>query len=156
MLPNFQNMKYDFKNPHHVNQARSYIEKLIHKQEKCELKKITKKTISQNNYFHLLCAYFGSVVGLPMSYVKDEIIKRHLCKDVFEFVVTNVKKDCDVVCYLSFADIPKDKTSVVIDRFINYALIEYNMVLPAPSNLVYSSEILEAEREVENNQGFNY
>ncbi len=70
--------------PDDNQEVQSYLDRL--KGEKCrvELRKIReKRTLSQNNYLHLILGWFGLEIGYTLQEVKQDIFKRNICKDWF-------------------------------------------------------------------------
>ena len=69
-------MKLDLSNKLDCNRAKQYLDKLIEKKSKAELKEFRpQRTNQQNRYFHACCAVFGDYTGYSVEEVKV-IIKR--------------------------------------------------------------------------------
>lgn len=67
-------MKYDFKKSYDQQKALEYLSKLIESESKCEVKKIhPKRTISANNYLHVLLSIWGNHHGYTLDEAKDLI-----------------------------------------------------------------------------------
>lgn len=71
-------MKYDLKKSYDQQKVREYLTKLIESESKCELKKIhPKRSISANNYLHVLFSIWGNHHGYTIDEAKN-IIKHTL------------------------------------------------------------------------------
>ena len=70
-------MKYDFKKEKDVQDAREYLELLIKRQNKADLKKINKpKSISQHGYMYACISLFGANFGYSIEEAKT-LLKRN-------------------------------------------------------------------------------
>ena len=114
-------MKYDTSKE--ADKARAYLEKLIAKQARVEVKEFRDaRTLNQNSYFHLCCQILASDTG----YTTEEI--KQIIKDELEFM--KYKKG-DRYFLRSTADLNKDEFTVLIEVLLNFAL-EHGFNLPSP------------------------
>lgn len=116
-------MQFNFKNQREAQIARDYLEKLIKKEQRCEVKKMQeKRTDPQNRYLHVLFGYFSAFFGYTMEEAKI-IVKRHLgyvyekngekflrstadftTEEMIEFINKFRKYSNDNECYLPTAE----------------------------------------------------
>lgn len=125
------------------------VNSLIKKGALIEIKEISLKSLSQNNYFHLIVQYFAGEFGLTVYNVKEEFIKRDICKDIFVEERFSEKTGEAFIHVKSFADLDKEDTSLVISKFYNYSLNELNFRLPYPDDLLYEDEMKQLINELE-------
>ena len=50
-----------------------------------------KRSLSQNNYLHLILSWYALEYGETLDYIKVEVCKKQLNKDIFEFEFVNRK-----------------------------------------------------------------
>jgi len=131
--------------------AIEYLKKIISKGKKFELKiKHPKRTISQNNYLHLILTWFGLETGHTLEEVKRDILKEIVCPEIFyegEFGPLKIER------FRSTKTLDTAEMSLIIARFRNWASIEFNIYLPEPEDLA-SIEKLEIEISKHHNQEF--
>ena len=71
-------MKLDLSNPFDKNKAITYLDKLIQRSARIELREFkAKRTIDQNSYFHVCCKLLGDYAGYTVDEMKI-IIKDQL------------------------------------------------------------------------------
>lgn len=139
-------LKYDFKKQQIIEKLKYFIknEKVV------ELKLVTKKkTISTNNYFHLIVSWFAFEYGEDAKYIKEEIIKKIVCEDIFKYEYVNKKTGECRDAYRSWSDLNQQESNIVIEKFRNYSSKEAGIYLPEPSDLATLNQI---EIELKNNQ----
>ena len=137
-------MIYDLSTPIGINQAQGRFRFLLEKKCKIDItEKRSKKTISQNNYIHLIMSYFGSQIGFTNAEVKQFV--KTLNHETFHYN----KKGLDL--YRSFSELDKMDLSIVTNKFIEYAQNEVGISLPDPSDQPYIDECM---NEVEKNQSY--
>lgn len=107
-----------------------------------ELKEVKgKRSLSTNNYMHLLFEIFSIETGHTPAEVKEDIFKRIVNKDVF---LHRNQKTGFTVCRSS-ADLKQDEANLCIERFRNWSSSELGIYLPLPNE----EELLrQAEEEV--------
>lgn len=67
-------MKYEFKKTYDQQKALEYLHKLIESKSKCEVKKIhPKRSVSANNYLHVLFQIWGNHMGYTLDEAKSII-----------------------------------------------------------------------------------
>lgn len=115
-----------------------------------ELKRIPqRKSINQNSYFHLIISWFAFEYGEDSEYVKQEIVKKIVCPEVFKTEFVNQKTGEIREDWKSFSILSKEETTYVIDKFRHYSSKEAGIYLPEPSDL---TAILEMEVQLKNNE----
>jgi hypothetical protein len=145
-------MIYNGDNSFDVQKAVEKLKYFIAKKMLFELKaKNQKKTIAQNNYFHLIVSYFAYEYGETVEYVKTEIVKKIVCPNVFKSEYANFRTGEIREEWRSFASLDKDETMLVIDMFRNYASKEAGIYLPEPKDLNHLQEI---EKIITNNKSY--
>lgn len=103
-------MKYNLADPAESVQALDYLVNLIKQGKIAEVKKISpRRSLSQNNYLHLLLGAFGQHFGYTMEEAK--LIYKDLNNDIYSYT----KKDRSF--YRSSADLTTEEISKTIDRF---------------------------------------
>lgn len=144
-------MIYDSNNKSDCLKAIEYLKKIISKGKKFELKvKHPKRTISQNNYLHLILTWFGIETGYTLEEVKQDILKKIVCPELF---YEGEHGPLKVERFRSTASLDTAEMTLVIDRFRNWASIEFNIYLPEPDDLALI-EKLEIEISKHQNQEF--
>lgn len=125
-----------------VHKARSRLEYLIEKQKTFEIiEKKPKRSLSQNNYLHLILSYFGLQYGETLEYVKQEMFKKQVNKEIFQSEYANRKTGEIRESWKSTASLNTREMTTAIERFRNYASKEMGIYLPAPEDLIYLQEI---------------
>jgi hypothetical protein len=137
-------MIYDSNSKLDCERAITVLKGFIAKGKKFELKaKHPKRSISQNNYLHLILTWFGIETGYTLEEVKQEIFKKHVNPNIFyegEFgELIKIER------WRSTASLDTAEMTLAIDRFRNFSSIECSIYLPEPSDLV---SIQELEREI--------
>lgn len=125
-----------------------YTESLIKEGATVELTRKKKiRSIQQNKYLHLALGWFAVEYGETLSYVKEELFKRLVNKDIFEYVRTNTKTGEQRTALKSSSDLTTAQMTTAIDRFRNYASREAGIYIPAPNEEEYLETIrIEMER----------
>ena len=113
--------------------------------------KKSKKSLSQNGYFHLIVSYFALEYGETADYVKQNIVKQVVCPDVFVTERANRKTGEMRPDLRSWSDLTKEECSLVIDRFLNWSSKEAGIRLPDPSDL---ASIQAVRVEVDRNRAY--
>jgi len=111
-----------------------------------ELTEKRQRTLSQNNYLHLLFSYFAMETGNTPDYVKEQYFKRVCNRDLF----CEVKNDplCGrVETMRSSRDLTTAEMSTAIDRFRNWSSETAGIYLPEAEEREFLQEIeVEASR----------
>lgn len=97
------------------------------------------KSPNQNRYLHLIMGWVGFELGYTTEQVKQDILKRIVCREIF-VVVKNGFEVCR-----SLADLDKAETTTVIDWFRNFAADTLGIYLPEPGE---EALIRDMEREL--------
>lgn len=144
-------MIYDPNNPYEKEEAIEYFNKLINGTKPIEVKsKNPKRTLRQNNYMHLILAYFGIEYGYSLAEVKLDYFKRKVNKDIFVIRTTN-KQGKEIITVRSSADLDSMEMTTAIERFRNWSSAVAGIYLPSPDE---DSFILHIQKEIERNKEF--
>ena len=144
-------MLYDLSNIVDQNRFKHRLAKLYERGALVDLTDKSKKSLSQNSYFHLIVSYFALQYGETTDYVKQEIVKRLVCPDVFVTERANRKTGEMRPDLRSWSDLTKEECSLVIDRFLNWSSKEAGIRLPDPSDL---ASIQAVRVEVDRNRAY--
>lgn len=142
-------MIYDLKDEISVKKARTYFEYLQEKESRIELKeKRPRRSISQNNYLHLILCAFGLNFGYTLYEVKQYIFKQIVNKDLF---YDGQKEGIEEIPkWRSTAHLDTKELTTAIDRFLDYSA-KNGYRLPEPRDLAWIQEL---ENEVLSNQKY--
>ena len=147
-------MLYNAEKEIDAQRAISRLTELVSKRKRFEIiekKKI--RSLSQNNYLHLILSYFALDYGETLEYIKLEYFKKLVNKDIFEFEFQNrITGECRIE-YRSTADLKTDELTLAIDRFRNYSSKHAGIYLPEPKDLAFLQEI---QDEVTKNKNLIY
>lgn len=144
-------MWYNSENRVDVLRAVDKIKHLVKHKKVFEIKeKRKRRSISQNNYLHLILSWFALETGYTMEEVKQEIFKKIVNPNTFyegEFGrIVRIER------WRSTANLNTAEMTLCIDRFRDYSSKEAGIYLPEPDDL---SLISEMEKEIENNKQYN-
>lgn len=95
------------------------------------------RTQSQNAYLHLLLSWFGLETGYTLEEVKQDIFKRDVCKDFFEY------RKGERVFYKSTSDLDTKEMTEAIDKFRNWSSATAGIYLPDPNEQDFLNRIQE-------------
>ena len=124
-------MIYNFEIEVQQQLARERLEWLIKNKRKVDIKTIRDiRTTSQNSYLHLLLSYFALEVGETLEFIKQEIFKRKVNKDIFVYERTNPKSGKVREDLRSSADIDTKEMTIAIDRFKAWTIKHTGIRLP--------------------------
>lgn len=147
-------MIFNASNEFDIQRAKERLGYLIDKKKTFEItEKKPKRTYSQNNYIHLLFAWFALEYGETPEYVKQEIFKKLVNPQIFLTEYVNYKTGEVREAWRSTADLNTKEMTTAIDNFRDYASKEAGIYLPTPDDLNSLNEI---ERQVNNLQGRYY
>ena len=147
-------MIFNASNEFDIQRAKERLGYLIEKKKTFEItEKKPKRTYSQNNYIHLLFAWFALEYGETPEYVKQEIFKKLVNPQIFLTEHVNYKTGEVREAWRSTADLNTKEMTTAIDNFRDYASKEAGIYLPTPDDLNSLNEI---ERQVNNLQGRYY
>jgi len=136
-----------------VKKAKVRFDYLIEKGKSFELiEKKPKRTISQNNYLHLILSWFAVETGYTKDEVKLEIFKKHVNTDLFYDGEANVKNQVIVIeRWRSTRSLDTKELTIAIDRFRNFSAKEVGIYLPEPLDLALLQQ-MESELKEHQNQ----
>ena len=147
-------MIFNASNEFDIQRAKERLGYLIEKKKTFEItEKNPKRTYSQNNYIHLLFAWFALEYGETPEYVKQDIFKKLVNPQIFLTEYVNYKTGEVREAWRSTADLNTKEMTTAIDNFRDYASKEAGIYLPTPDDLNSLNEI---ERQVNNLQGRYY
>lgn len=115
-----------------------------------ELKHIKeKRSLSTNNYQHLLFDILAMETGHTPKEVKEDIFKRIVNKDIF----LRAHPKTGIVICRSTADLKQDEANLSIERFRNWASAELGIYLPYPDE---EDLLRQAEEELQRVRQYMY
>lgn len=120
-------MVYDLSIPEHVERFEQRAAYLKAKEKRVELtEKRHGRTNRQNSYLHLILSWYGLELGYTLDEVKQDIFKRDVCRQYFEYVKNSR------VMYRSTSDLDTLEMTNAIETFRNHASRDLNIYLPEP------------------------
>jgi|SRR5690554_5555344 len=145
-------MLYDTSNELDKNRAVEKFKYLINKRKIIELKEKRKiRSLSQNNYLHLILSWYALEMGESLKYTKEEIFKKEVNPDIFYYDFINRKTGEMRKELRSSALLNTKEMTTAIDRFRNFASINFGIYLPEPIDLV---NLREMERQINNQKQY--
>ena len=145
---------YNGKENFEIAKSRRRLEQLIKKGALFEPKEITKRSLSQNNYLHLILSYFALELGYSLSYVKLNLFKCKWNRKIFVIKKVSPITGEQFTHIRSTADLDKEEMAKAITIFIEKAALEANIRLPIPSDLMYNDEMTKIALEVARNEQY--
>lgn len=143
-------MIFDLKNEYQIQKFDEQVRKLKEKRALVELKdKKLNRTLSQNNYLHLILGYFGCEYGCSMDEAKVDFYKRTCNRDLYERKRVN-KRGIEVSYLRSSSELSTDEMALSIDRFRNWSASVAGIYLPAANEnqmLIYAMQQIEHNKE---------
>lgn len=142
-------MIYDLQDEISRKKAETYFEYLKTKKSRIALiEKRPRRSISQNNYLHLILNAFGLNFGYTLFEVKQYIFKEIVNKDIFY----DGQKEgvAEVPKWRSTSRLNTKEMTTVIERFLDFSA-KQGYRLPEPKDLVWITEL---ENEVLSNQKY--
>ncbi len=134
--------------------AKERLEWLISKSKRFELKEKRKsRSLSQNNYLHLILSYYALEMGETLEYVKQEIFKKIINTDIFKYERINrmtgeIRDD-----WKSTSGMDTKQLTTAIDRFRNHASKDLGIYLPEPKDLALIDQM---QNEIQNQKQYLY
>lgn len=144
-------MKYDLSKNIDRQRFKRRCNLLFEKQSVVELTEKTSRTLSQNNYLHLIIAYLASEIGVPLDYAKREYYKKAANGELFIRPMTDPVTNAQTLTLRSSADLSREEMRTSIDRFRNWASQEAGIYLPAAGEDAFLREI---EIEIQRNNKY--
>lgn len=133
-------MIYDTSKEFDKQRAITRFNQLISKGRRIELKSIEKRSLSQNNYLHLILSLLAIETGHDMEYVKEVFYKRAANKDIF--VRSKDDELLGKVEYLrSSATLSQEEFSTSIDRLRDWSSQVAGIYLPSPNEQDFLASI---------------
>jgi len=125
-----------------VERAVAKVNDLIKRKKKFEvIEKKPIRSLSQNNYLHLILSWFALEYGETLEYIKVEYFKKLVNKELFEFQFENHKTGEVRTEYRSTATLDTRELTLAIDKFRDFSAKHANIYLPEPKDLVFLQEI---------------
>jgi len=137
-------MKYNLKNNFDKERFKKRVNFLYGNERVVILQEMTKRTLKQNNYLHLILTAFALETGYTLECVKRNFFKLEVNKDLF---LTEEKGNFGTKQALkSTTQITKDNLSIAIDRFKKWSS-DNGIYLPEPEDEEYLAHLeIEASR----------
>lgn len=137
-------MKYNLKNDFDKERFKKRVNFLYGNERVVILQEMTKRTLKQNNYLHLILTAFALETGYTLECVKRNFFKLEVNKDLFlseergNFGTKQALK--------STTQITKENLSIAIDRFKKWSS-DNGIYLPEPEDEEYLAHLeIEASR----------
>lgn len=144
-------MKYDLSKNIDRQRFKRRCNLLFEKQSVVELTDKTGRTLSQNNYLHLIISYLATEVGVSTDYAKREYYKKAANGELFIRTMTDPVTNAQAMTLRSSADLSREEMRTSIDRFRNWASQEAGIYLPAAGEDAFLREI---EIEIQRNNKY--
>lgn len=124
-------MLYNLSNPYDKERFHERVKALVERSAVVSLtEKKPQRTLSQNNYLHLLLGYFASEFGYTSDEVKIRFFKQTCNRELFTEEVLN-KRGKRVTRLRSSASLDTRELSTAIERFRNWSASEAGLYLPS-------------------------
>ena len=139
-------MIYNLKNKIQADKAKQYLNTLIESDAIIELKQKRKnRTYQQNRYLHLILSYFALDTGHSLEYIKQEVFKRLVNRDLF---LKKVNGKLGTVNELrSSSELDTKEMTEAIERFRSWCSTEFGIYIPGPNENEYLQSL---EQELNN------
>ena len=145
-------MIYDSTKKDDCTNAIEKLKAIISKGQKFELKvRHPKRSISQNSYLHLILSWFGIETGYTLEEVKQDILKRYVCSEIF--YDGEIGEKIKIERFRSTASLDTYEMTQVIEKFRTFSSKEFGIYLPEPNDLVAIQQ-LEIELSKQKNQEY--
>lgn len=144
-------MKYDLSKNIDRQRFKRRCNLLFEKQSLVELTEKTSRTLSQNNYLHLIIAYLASEIGVPLDYAKREYYKKAANGKLFIRPMTDPVTSEQAMTLRSSASLTAEEMRISIDRFRNWASQVAGIYLPEAGEDAFLREI---ELEIQRNNKY--
>ena len=130
-------MYYDLRCEMQKRRAEEKIERLAQLGSLIDITEVKGRTLEQNSYYQFLVSYFCSRTGYDTEYVKEHLLKRVVCKDIF------IKKGI----VRSSSNLSSEEMQTVISRFQYWSMEVAGIYLPESNNLRHVAEAMFEIRE---------
>ncbi len=101
------------------------------------------KTPNQNRYLHLILGWFALEYGETLEYVKQEIFKKEINREIFKTEYINKKTGEVREDWRSWADLNTREAALAITRFRNWSSNTADIYLPEANELEFLRSIEE-------------
>ena len=116
-------MLLDFSNSYDIQKAKAYLDKMIEKKERVELKKIVKqRTVRQNSFLHVCLAMFCAETGYTIDEAKELFALQLPDMMRYEKNGVNFRR--------STADLNTTEAGILIDKIREMALDQLGLYIP--------------------------
>lgn len=144
-------MIFNLNNPYETDKFKAYVNKLFEERAVVEVKKkLPNRSLSQNNYLHLILSWFACEIGYSLDEVKLDYFKKTCNRDLFTRKKFN-KQGTEITYMRSSADLSTGEMTTAIERFRNYSSAQAGVYLPAPNEHEF---IIHIRQEIERNKEF--
>jgi len=138
-------MIYDLSSKIDLAEAIERLDFLIKNERIVELKEVRAiRSNQQNRYLHLIFKMIAAETGYDAETVKQDIVKRIVCKEIFLKEVTG-KSGKTIESYRSTSELDSKEMTDVIERIRDYFSVNLDMYIPAPNE---SQKLLYLERRL--------
>lgn len=134
-------MRYDLSNDFDTQKARMKFEAMISKKAVIEITEKRQRTLSQNNYLHVILSYLGLCTGNTLEYVKSYYYKQHCNPELFVRKVKDKLTGEQVTTLRSSSELTKEEMSLSIERFRNFSAKEADVYIPTAEEGAFLRQI---------------
>lgn len=129
-------MIFNTEQTYDAERASTYLNNLIKNKKIVEIKQVRqKRSISQNNYLHLILTWFAIEYGERLEYIKQHIFKEVVNPTIFITEYVNEKTGEIRDDLRSTSELTTEEMTIAIDTFRDYASKEAGIYLPEPWDL---------------------
>lgn len=129
-------MRFDLSKQLDLQRFKLRVNKLIENKKIVDLtEKRKRRTLSQNNYLHLILSWFGVETGYTLEQVKQDVFKRHVNKELF------ISEKNGILICKSTTELDTKQLSQAIEKFRNWSSSEMNIYLPSANEKGMLNEI---------------
>lgn len=107
-------------------------------------KKHRPRSLAQNSYLHVCLSYFASEFGYDLEYVKYNIFKQIVNREIFAKQREN-KRGQIATYWRSTSDLDTNELTIAIEKFRNYSSMVAGLYIPEPNE---NDAIIEAMKQV--------
>lgn len=107
-------------------------------------KKYRSRSLAQNSYLHVCLSYFASEFGYDLEYVKYNIFKQIVNREIFAKQREN-KRGQIATYWRSTSDLDTNELTTAIEKFRNYSSMVAGLYIPEPHE---NDAIIEAMKQV--------
>lgn len=143
-------MIFNLSSEYEKERYKEYVNKLYKEGGVVEVKKKhPPRSLSQNNYLHLILSYFACEYGCSVDEAKLDYYKRTCNRETFEITKTN-RRGKEIKVMRSSSDLTTEEMSLSIDRFRNWSAAN-GIYLPGPGEEQF---LLFIKQEIERNKEY--